>query len=253
MAAGLAAGGMRPYFAVYSSFFQSCYDQMIHDVSMQHLPVVFLLDRSGIGGEDGQTHHGVFDFAAVLPVPGMTVLSPCDANELCEMIRWTATQDGPVTIRYGKDGCCISGKENTYGTFVPGEWKTVRHGKDLILLATGGMVKTAAAVSEMLCSEGVEAGVVNCSSIKPLDEKYLKQMEPSVPFFTLEEHMVTGGFGEYVAEKCRMLGITGPADCIGVPDRFIPHGSHGRLLEEAGLSPEKIHGRIQEALGRKKR
>ena len=253
MAAGLAAGGMRPYFAVYSSFFQRCYDQMIHDVSMQKLPVVFLLDRSGIGGEDGQTHHGVFDFAAVLPVPGMTVLSPCDANELCELIRWTATQDGPVTIRYGKDGCCISGKENTYGTFVPGEWKTVRHGKDLILLATGGMVKTAAAVSEMLCSEGVEAGVVNCSSIKPLDEKYLKQMEPSVPFFTLEEHMVTGGFGEYVAEKCRMLGITGPADCIGVPDRFIPHGSHGRLLEEAGLSPEKIHGRIQEALGRKKR
>ena len=253
MAAGLAAGGMRPYFAVYSSFFQRCYDQMIHDVSMQKLPVVFLLDRSGIGGEDGQTHHGVFDLAAALPVPGMTVLSPCDANELCGMIRWTATQDGPVIIRYGKDGCCLNGRDRGCGTFVPGKWDAVKKGKDLILLATGGMVKTAVAVSGIMQEKGIDAGVINCSSIKPLDEEYLKNADPSVPFYTLEEHMTTGGFGEYVTEKCRTLGTVMPVDCIGVPDRFIPHGSHEQLLKEAGLSPELITERILETFGRKNR
>ena len=251
MAAGMAAGGMRPYFAVYSSFFQRCFDQMIHDVSMQRLPVVFLLDRSGIGGEDGQTHHGVFDFAALLPVPGMTVLSPCDANELCAMIRWTAKQDGPVAIRYGKDGGCMPETEKT--EFVPGKWKTVSAGKDMILLATGSMVRIGLQVSEILKESDTEAGVVNCSSIKPLDEEYLKKMDPRVPVITLEEHMTTGGFGEYVTEKCRMLGINEPADCIGVPDRFIAHGSHDRLMEDAGLSPERIAERIRTVLGRTNR
>ena len=251
MAAGMAAGGMRPYFAVYSSFFQRCFDQMIHDVSMQRLPVVFLLDRSGIGGEDGQTHHGVFDFAALLPVPGITVLSPCDANELCAMIRWTAKQDGPVAIRYGKDGGCMPETEKT--EFVPGKWKTVSAGKDMILLATGSMVRIGLQVSEILKESDTEAGVVNCSSIKPLDEEYLKKMDPRVPVITLEEHMTTGGFGEYVTEKCRMFGINEPADCIGVPDRFIAHGSHDRLMEDAGLSPERIAERIRTVLGRTNR
>ena len=249
--AATMAAGMAPYFAVYSSFFQRCFDQMIHDVSMQRLPVVFLLDRSGIGGEDGQTHHGVFDFAALLPVPGITVLSPCDANELCAMIRWTAKQDGPVAIRYGKDGGCMPETEKT--EFVPGKWKTVSAGKDMILLATGSMVRIGLQVSEILKESDTEAGVVNCSSIKPLDEEYLKKMDPRVPVITLEEHMTTGGFGEYVTEKCRMLGINEPADCIGVPDRFIAHGSHDRLMEDAGLSPERIAERIRTVLGRTNR
>ncbi len=253
MAAGLAAGGMRPYFAVYSSFFQRCYDQMIHDVSMQRLPVVFLLDRSGIGGEDGQTHHGVFDFAAVLPVPGLTVLAPCDANELCRMLRWTAQQNGPVIIRYGKDGCCIPETDHPAEEFVPGEWKTIRNGKDVILLATGSMVRIGLQTAEILENSHICASVVNCSSVKPLDEEYLMHMDPCTPVFTLEEHMTTGGFGEYVTEKCRQLGVKMPEDCIGVPDRFISHGSHNRLMEDAGLSAEKISGRIREVLGRKNR
>ena len=249
MAAGMAAGGMRPYFAVYSSFFQRCFDQMIHDVSMQHLPVVFLLDRSGIGGEDGQTHHGLFDFASLLPVPGMTVLSPSDANELCSMIRWTVKQDGPVAIRYGKDGECL--KETGNEEFIPGKWKIVRPGKSITLLATGSMVRIALQVSQILKESRIDTTVVNCLSVKPLDEEYLKQMSPDVPVFTMEEHMTTGGFGEYVTEKCRMLGVKGPADVIGVQDKFIPHGNHDRLLEDAGLSPVQISERILKALGRK--
>ena len=249
MAAGMAAGGMRPYFAVYSSFFQRCYDQMIHDVCMQRLPVVFLLDRSGIGGEDGQTHHGVFDFAALIPVPGMTVLSPCDANELCAMLRWTITQDGPVAIRYGKDGECMD--ETGEGEFVPGRWKILSEGKDVTLLATGGMVRIALKARDLLREAGIRAGVVNCPSVKPLDEDFLQNMDPAVPFVTMEEHRTSGGFGAYVAERCRELGIPEPAACIGVPDRFIPHGSHGQLLEEAGLSPARIAERIRGLAGRK--
>lgn len=249
MAAGMAAGGMRPYFAVYSSFFQRCYDQMIHDVCMQRLPVVFLLDRSGIGGEDGQTHHGVFDLAALIPVPGMTVLSPCDANELCAMLRWTITQDGPVAIRYGKDGECMD--ETGEGEFVPGRWKILSEGKDVTLLATGGMVRIALKARDLLREAGIRAGVVNCPSVKPMDEDFLQNMDPAVPFVTMEEHRTSGGFGAYVAERCRELGIPEPAACIGVPDRFIPHGSHGQLLEEAGLSPARIAERIRGLAGRK--
>ena len=137
--------------------------------------------------------------------------------------------------------------------FIPGKWKTVTAGKDLILLATGSMVRIGLQVSEILKESNTEAGVVNCSSIKPLDEEYLKKMDPRIPVITLEEDMTTGGFGEYVTEKCRMLGITEPAECIGVPDRFIAHGSHDRLLEDAGLAPEKIAERIRTVLGRTSR
>ena len=252
MAAGLAAGGMRPYFAVYSSFFQRCYDQMIHDICMQHLPVVFLLDRSGIGGEDGQTHHGVFDFAALIPVPGMTVLSPCDANELCAMIRWTIGHDGPAAIRYGKEGCALSCSQSETGEFVPGKWKTLIPGKDVVLLATGSMVRIGIRVSEILKEQNIAAEIVNCPSIKPLDEEFLKRLNPDIPVITMEEHMTTGGFGEFVTEKCRSLGLKMPADCIGVPDRFIPHGNHERLLEDAGLSPVQISERVLGVLRREK-
>ena len=249
MAAGLAAGGMRPYFAVYSSFFQRCYDQMIHDVCMQHLPVVFLLDRSGIGGEDGQTHHGVFDYSALIPIPGITVLSPADADELCEMLSWTICQDGPVAIRYCKDGDRLpSGKTKNNG-FIPGRWDVVVPGKDVKLLAAGGMVRTALTVTEDLRKQGIDAEVVNCSSIKPLDEEYLNQTG-STPVITLEEHMTTGGFGEYVTERCRQLGLKAPVDCIGISDMFIPHGKHSELLEYAGLSANQVTGRIMKKLGR---
>ena len=250
MAAGLAAGGMRPYFAVYASFFQRCYDQMIHDVCMQHLPVVFLLDRSGIGGEDGQTHHGVFDYASLLPVPGMTVLSPCDADELCDMLSWTIRQDGPVAIRYGKDGTRVQFPQER-APFECGKWNIPVHGNDLVLLAAGSMLRVSLQVADLLNEKGLSAETVNCSSIKPLDENYLKGLRENVPVFTLEEHMVTGGFGQYVAEKARELGVRTPDWCFGINDKFIQHGSHSLLMEDAGLSAAQIAERILHILGRK--
>ena len=249
-AAGLAAGGMRPYVAVYASFFQRCYDQMIHDVCMQHLPVVFLLDRSGIGGEDGQTHHGVFDFSSLLPIPGVVVLSPCDAVELCQMIQWTIKQENPVAIRYSKNGKPLETSFEKDNTFIPGKWKTLVPGKDLVLLATGSMVRTSLAVSERLAGAGLSAEVVNCSSVKPSDDEYLRRMKPGIPVFTLEEHMTTGGFGEYLTEKCRGFQVQMPDICFGIPDIFVQHGDHDLLMRSAGLSAEQITERILCAVGR---
>jgi len=245
MAAGLAAGGMRPYFAVYATFFQRCYDQMIHDVSMQHLPVVFLLDRSGIGGEDGKTHHGLFDFASVLPVPGMTVLAPCDPRELQAMLRWTITQQDPCVIRYAKDGTHLSAYREE--PFLPGHWQILRPGEDLALLAVGTMVRSALRIADRLEKQKIQACVISCSSVRPVDEKLLNTLQ-GIPFFTLEEHMLTGGFGMYVSEICQLRHFTPPADLFAVPDRFLSHGKHALLMRDAGLDDDHIEKRILHAL-----
>jgi len=210
--------------------------------------VVFLLDRSGVGGEDGQTHHGLLDFAATLPVPGMTVLAPADAEELKGMLRWTIRQDGPVTIRYARSGETLGLPGPEENGFVPGKWQTVLEGKDVILLAVGGMVRIAGEARKRLAEAGIGAAVVNCSSVKPLDLAFLKQIPVGIPFFTLEEHMLTGGFGMFVTEACRAEGLPLPKECLAVADRFLPHGSHARLMEEAGLSAERISARVLEGL-----
>ncbi len=241
MAAGMAAAGMRPYFAVYATFFQRCFDQMIHDVAMQRLPVVFLLDRSGVGGEDGKTHHGLFDFAATLPVPGMTVLAPCDTRELKRMLQWTLTQDGPVVIRYARAGDDLPAWREE--SFTPGKWQRLKAGKDLSLLCAGTMARHGMKVAELLREDGLDAAVYNCSSVKPLDCDILRKIQGK-PFFTLEEHMRTGGFGEFVREICAEQGRTGPDICFGVEDTFPAHGNHGLLLKDVGLDPGSISRRI---------
>ena len=251
MAAGLASGGMRPYVAVYSTFFQRCYDQVIHDIAMQHLPVVFMLDRAGIGGEDGKTHHGLFDFAEVLPVPGMTVLAPCDSDELCEMIRWTLTLDGPCTIRYAKDGKRDSACHPANLTDDFRRWTFIREGRDVAILAAGSMVRVALEAGKILEKQQISAAVVRVSMLKPADREFLKSLDRDIPYVTLEEHMRTGGFGEYLAGLCRDEGYPLPAACIAVPDCYIPHGKHDQLMAEAGLSPEQIAERIMRTIRRK--
>ncbi len=241
MAAGLAAGGMRPYYAVYSTFFQRCYDQMIHDVAMQQLPVVFLLDRSGVGGEDGKTHHGLFDFAETLPVPGMQVLAPCDTRELRRMLLWTAGQNGPVAIRYARAGNDLPAYRDE--AFIPGKWQRLLNGGDLALLCVGTMARSGMRVAGLLREKGFRAAVYNCSSLKPADEDALKEIQ-GIPFFTLEEHMIQGGFGSWLREKCAEAGLKGPEICFGVPDMFLQHGSHRLLMKDAGLDAEQIAERI---------
>ena len=239
MAAGLAAGGMRPYVAVYASFFQRCYDQMLHDVCMQQLPVTFLLDRSGIGGEDGQTHHGLFDLSVSIPVPGLTVLAPCSSEELISMLKWTAVQNCPTLIRYPKSVPQIE-TAFSYIPFHPGVWHEITPASELIFLATGSMVSVAMEAWRILDEKGIRATVVNCSSIKPLDETYLSSVSKDASVFTMEEHMINGGFGEYVTRCCLDHGWTVPIRCFGVKDVFIQHGDHEHLMKDAGLDPETI-------------
>ena len=247
MAAGLAAGGMRPYVAVYASFFQRCYDQMLHDVCMQGLPVVFLLDRSGIGGEDGQTHHGLFDLSTALPVPGLTVLAPATSGELKRMLKWTAEQDGPCLIRYPKSVKPFR-EDEPKDPFIPGKWERIKEEGNTILLAAGSMTSRAMEVSGILEVKGIRVSVVNCSTIKPLDEAYLRSMPKDAKVFTMEEHMLTGGFGEYVTAFCLAGGCPAPVRCFGVRDVFIQHGDHERLMKDAGLDAETMAAEIVRAL-----
>lgn len=239
MAAGLASGGMRPYLAVYASFFQRCYDQMIHDVCMQRLPVVFLLDRSGIGGEDGQTHHGLFDFAMTIPVPGMTVLAPSSSEELISMLKWTLEQDGPCVIRYPKSIKTVASQQER-SSFEAGKWQKLKEGRDAMLLATGSMVPKAMDAARILEQKGISAGVMNCSTVKPLDEEYLASIPQDVRVYTMEEHMLAGGFGEYVSRYSLDRGYNVPDFCYAVRDSYIQHGDHERLIRDAKLDAEAL-------------
>ena len=246
MAAGLAEGGMRPYVAVYSSFFQRCYDQMLHDVCMQHLPVVFLLDRSGVGGEDGQTHHGLYDLSLALPVPGLTVLAPSSSGELTRMLEWTRTQDGPCLIRYPKSG--VEPENSETGPFVPGLWKTAAGNGGVMLLAVGSMVSKAVAVRKMLEETGIQASVINCSTVKPFDDGFLSTLPKDSRVFTMEEHMIAGGFGEALTRYCMDHGYPVPLQCFGIGEEYIQHGNHELLMRNAGLDPESMAESIRSSL-----
>ena len=239
MAAGLAAGGMKPYFAVYASFFQRSFDQLIHDVCMPNLDVTLLLDRAGLVGEDGETHHGVWDFASMLPMPNLTVLAPRDIGELRAMLRWTFRHSGPCSIRYGRTSVDLSERYPNADVFTPGRWETLEMGDDCTLLAVGSMVETAIDVRDQLAAKGVEARLVNASSVKPMDEALLHKIGDKA-VFTLEEHVHSGGFGASVCAFCAENHLPVPMKCFALPDAFITHGSRPLLLDKHGLSAEKI-------------
>lgn len=243
MAAGLAAGGMKPYFAVYASFFQRSFDQMIHDVCMPGLNVTFLLDRAGLVGEDGPTHHGVWDLASLMPIPGMTILAPRDIGELREMLLWTGGHNGPCAIRYGRTSIDLHSHVPTRRPFVPGKWEVMTQGEACTLLAVGSMVSEALQVQRLLAEQGIQTRVVNCSTIKPMDEAFLLGLTGYV--FTLEEHALLGGFGEKVTGFVTANHVHADILCFGIPDEFVTHGSRAKLMNQLGLTPEQIADHIK--------
>lgn len=249
MAAGMAAGGLKPYFAVYASFFQRSFDQVLHDVCMPDLNVTLLLDRSGLVGEDGETHHGMWDFASLLPAPNMTVLAPRDVGELRTMMDWTVSRDGPCAIRYGKTSVDLSERYPNRAEFVPGRWEKLESGADCTLLAVGSMVETGIAVHDLLAAQGVHAALVNCSSVKPMDVDCLREVA-GAPVFTLEEHVRTGGFGAAVGGFYTESRLQVRLTCFALPDAFVTHGSRTLLLDRLGLSAEKLTAAILSAMGR---
>lgn len=245
LCAGLAAGGMRPYFFVYSTFLQRGYDQLLNDVCILNLPVVCLLDRSGISNEDGQTHQGLYDFAYLRHIPNLTVLSPADGEELALMIRAAHRSGRPSTIRYPKSAEVLP-EGYSIDSFEIGKWPKLRGGQDIILLATGTMVSAALRVADALAAEGIDAEVINASTIKPLDRGCLERIFKSDKLIcTLEEHVLQGGFGSAVLEAAADLGVQPKVIRFGVEDRYIQHGDHKRLLEDVGLDDESIAKRIR--------
>lgn len=242
LSAGLASGGMRPYYAVYSSFLQRGYDQILHDVCIQKLPVCFMLDRAGLVGEDGETHHGIFDIAYLRHIPNMTLLAPRDKNELEAMLNWTSGMEEPCAIRYPRQSVDLS-ENHPYTEFHPGVWETLVQGTDAAILTFGSMIQTALAISQGFAKDGhgLSVAVINCASIKPMDEKLLTLMLKKMPVFTLEEHSLSCGFGSAVAEFAVMNEVPSPLYMYGIPDTFVQHGDRERLMRYLGLTSEQIY------------
>ncbi|MDD3213590.1 MAG: 1-deoxy-D-xylulose-5-phosphate synthase [Eubacteriales bacterium] len=248
MSAGLAKGGMRPFFFVYSTFLQRGYDQVLHDVCMQNLPVVFLLDRAGLGNEDGQSHQGLFDIAYLRHIPNITLLAPADSGELTDMLHAALELNAPCAIRYPKTAVTPNASYPTR-PFLLGRWRTLLAGTDAAILAVGSMVGAALNVAQKLKDEGIEVEVVNASTVKPLDGFCLSRLlEQKKQVFTLEEHVVDGGFGSAVLEYNAAHGGGLTVRTLGVENRFVPQGDHRSLLMETGLDEESLCRRIREAL-----
>jgi len=242
-AAGLAAQGYRPCAAIYSTFLQRAFDQVVHDVCIQHLPVVFALDRAGLCGADGPTHHGAFDLSYLSLIPEIVVAAPKDGDELRNLLYTAFSQEEhPFAIRYPKDSCVCLSEEPVYRKLPVGSWEELQPGEDAMLLAVGTMVSNALKARTLLQRRGIDAGVVNARFIKPLDAEMLGRIAQRAPLIvTIEENALRGGFGSYVAEHLRAQGgFRGRIIHLGLPDNFVEHGSRGILLDIVGLSPEKI-------------
>ncbi len=251
-AAGLATQGCVPVAAIYSTFLQRAFDQIIHDVALQHLHVVFALDRAGLVGADGPTHHGVFDLSYMRMIPEMVIMSPKDESELRDML-YTATEygKGPVTLRYPRgNGVGVPLKEG-FDLIPIGKAETLKSGHDVAILAIGSIVQNAMKAAEILAEDGVTAEVVNMRFVKPLDTGLLDAI--AVRFtsvVTIEENVVTGGFGSGVAEYFASKNSPHLRIRIhGVPDRFVDHGSPDELQKEVSLDPAGIASVVQEFLG----
>jgi 1-deoxy-D-xylulose-5-phosphate synthase len=242
MAAGLAAEGKKPVVAIYSTFMQRAFDQVIHDVCLQKLPVVFALDRAGIVGEDGPTHQGVFDYSYLRQIPNLTVLAPKDENELRHMLYTAVNLGGPAAIRYPR-GCGLG--VDTGEQLRPldiGKAEELRAGKDVTLLAAGVMADPCLAASDLLARHGIRAGVVNARFVKPLDENLIRRLARDVGVIvTVEDNLLAGGFGSAVLECVNAANLNWVKIFrIGLPDKFIEHGTRDQLLARYGLTGEGI-------------
>jgi 1-deoxy-D-xylulose-5-phosphate synthase len=241
-AAGLATQGMRPVAAIYSTFLQRAYDQIIHDVALQKLPVLFCLDRAGFAGDDGRTHHGIYDLSYLRCVPNMTIMAPKDENELRHMMKTAFTiEGGPIAIRYPRGAGVGVPMDEPMHVLPVGRAETLRAGDDVAILAAGTMVLPAERAGDLLAAEGVNATVVNMRFVKPLDEELVLDVaRRSGAIVTVEENVQPGGFGAAVLELLAKHDITIPVKNLAIPDRIFEQASQARLREMAGLTPGNI-------------
>lgn len=245
-AAGLATGGYKPIFCVYSSFLQRAYDQVLHDVCMQKLHVIFAIDRAGIVGSDGETHHGLFDLSYLSCMPNMTLMAPKNKWELSDMIKFAVDFDGPVAVRYPR-GQAYDGLKDFRAPIEYGRSEIIYKESDIALFAVGSMVKTAEEVRDYLKEKGYNCSLVNVRFVKPFDREAIRELSAySKLIVTMEENVITGGFGQQVLEYVNDTNIDCRVMCVAVPDRFIEHGSVDELKKDAGIDAKSVTRRIMD-------
>lgn len=246
-AAALSLGGITPVVAIYSSFLQRAYDQIMHDVCMQNLHVVFAIDRAGLVGYDGETHHGIFDLSYLGSMPNMTILAPKNLWELSDMIKFAVDYDGPIAVRYPR-GEAYTGLKEFRAPICLGKSEVIHEGSRVALLAVGSMVKMAEEVQKQLKERmDMDAALMNARFVKPIDEELLRSFADTYELVvTLEENVKDGGFGERVLAFAEEEDLPFGVEIIALPDRFIPHGSVSYQMKQVGFTPEDICGGIEE-------
>lgn len=249
-AAGLAKEGYRPVVAIYSTFIQRGYDHLIHDVCMQKFPVVFAMDRAGVVGEDGPTHHGIFDIAFARSIPNLTIMAPADEDELADMLATAVTLNGPAAIRYPRSsGLGIPLKKEPEILQV-GKGRMLAEGNDFLIIAIGSMVAPSLQASRLLAANGISVGVLDARFVKPLDRALIVEKARSAGrVLVVEEGILAGGFGSAVLELFSEEGLENVRTSrIGLPDSFVEHGTRTELLADYGLTPESIAERVESML-----
>ena len=246
-AAGLAAGGLKPIVAIYSSFLQRAYDQIIHDVCIQNLPVIFAIDRAGLVGSDGETHQGIFDLSYLSGIPNMHIMAPKNKWELSDMLKFAVDFDGPIAVRYPRGVACDSMKEQR-APIEYGKAELLKKGKDIALLAVGSMVQTALFVDELLQKKGIDATIVNARFVKPIDTDMVDTLlKDHRMIVTMEENVLCGGFGEhvlsYVQQTCPGIRVLP----VALPDSYVEHGNVDLLKKEVGIDAETIADTVSAA------
>ena len=241
-AAGLATEGFKPVVAIYSTFLQRAYDQILHDVCIEKIPVIFAVDRGGIVGEDGATHNGVFDLSYLRSLPNMVVMAPKDENELCKMLKTAVDYDGPIAIRYPRGTAEGVATENHNRPIPIGKGEVLKKGDDVVIFAIGRSVNEALSAHDMLKKHDICAMVVNCRFVKPLDIELIGSLSKKIPrVITVEENVRQGGFGSAVLECLSDQGIIGfRLKCIGIPDTFVEHGPQEILRSKYGVDASAI-------------
>jgi 1-deoxy-D-xylulose-5-phosphate synthase len=243
LAAGMAMAGKRPVVAIYSAFLQRAFDQIVDDVALHDLPVTFLIDRAGITGPDGPSHHGVFDLSYLRMIPNMVVGVPADATELCAMIETAVDHDGPIAIRYPK-GAAVSVPAVPVEPIPVGEAQLIADGSDVMLIAAGRMVETAEKAAVDLRTRGLSVGVVNARWVKPLDSRIVEWSAPVSHVVTLEDNVLAGGFGAAVMEAFSRAGLVKEVTSIGIPDHFLPFGAPSDIAHTVGLDAESVVAKV---------
>lgn len=237
MAGGMAKAGLKPYVCIYSTFLQRAYDQIVHDICLQNLSVVFCIDRAGLVGEDGETHHGIFDISYLSHIPNMTILAPKDANELDQMLDYSLTHQGPLAIRYPRGNALHIGHSDLNKNMP----EVMADGQDFTLVAVGKMVSLGQDIIKALKEKGIEGKLINPRQLKPIKEELITLLQG--PVFTLEDHIISGGFGANLESALDRKIIK-----IGLPNHFIEHGTVTALHERYGLDLSTIVKRIEKEL-----